>query len=173
MPVWYKKGANSTDGKWSADSVFLKQGSHTIEFAFTGSGSTLYLDDLSVDRFTTTTDFPVPYPWIEACFPGIGGQSDGMYETMAKTSGANGYSYWESYVLGLEPTNKLSKFTTTIRMHGQSPVVEYSPTNEVLKASGEIEYILQGKPALSNGWQDVKFDEPGETNRFFRVKVTW
>ena len=173
VPMWYKKGANSTDGKWVTDSVFLAQGSHTIEFAFTGNGSTLYLDYLSVDRYTTTTDFPVPYPWIEACFPGISGQPDGMYETMAKMPGANGHPYWESYVLGLEPTNALSKFIATIRMEGQKPIVEYSPTNEVLKAGGAIEYILQGKPALSNDWQNVEFDEPGATNRFFRVKVTW
>ena len=96
-----------------------------------------------------------------------------MYETKAKSAGDNGYSYWESYVLGLDPTNETSKFMATIRMDGTTPVVGYSPTNEVLKASGAIEYILQGKPALTNGWQNVEFDEPGATNRFFRVKVTW
>ena len=125
------------------------------------------------EKTTTTTDFPVPYSWIEACFPSIAGQPDAMYETMAKSSGSNGYKYWESYVLGLEPTNALSKLTATIRMEGQKPVVEYFPTNEVLKANGAIEYILQGKPALSNDWQSVTFEEPGVTNRFFRVKVTW
>ena len=92
---------------------------------------------------------------------------------MAKMPGANGHPYWESYVLGLEPTNALSKFIATIRMEGTTPVVGYSPTNEALKASGEIEYVLQGKPTLTNGWQDVEFDEPGDTNRFFRVNVTW
>ena len=125
------------------------------------------------EKTTTTTGFPVPYSWIETCFPGIAGQPDAMYETMAKSPGDNGYAYWESYVLGLEPTNALSKLTATIRMEGQKPVVEYFPTNEVLKASGAIEYILQGKPALSNGWQNVTFEEPGTTNRFFRVKVEW
>ena len=125
------------------------------------------------EKTTTTTEFPVPYSWIEACFPGIAGQPDAMYETMAKSSGSNGYAYWESYVLGLEPTNALSKLTATIRMEGRNPIVEYFPTNEVLKASGAIEYILQGKPALSNSWQNVTFDQPGATNRFFRVKVTW
>ena len=125
------------------------------------------------EKTTTTTDFPVPYSWIEAYVPGIAGYPDAMYETVAKSSGDNGYAYWESYVLGLEPTNALSKLTATIRMEGQKPVVEYFPTNEVLKASGAIEYILQGKPALSNGWQDVTFEEPGTTNRFFRVRVHW
>ena len=125
------------------------------------------------EKTTTTTGFPVPYSWIEACFPGIAGQPDAMYETMAKSSGSNGYAYWESYVLGLEPTNALSKLTATIRMEGQNPVIEYFPTNEVLKASGAIEYILQGRPTLSNGWQDVDFAVPGDTNRLFRVRVQW
>ncbi len=125
------------------------------------------------EKTTTTTDFPVPYSWIETYVPGIVGYPDAMYETVAKSSGDNDYAYWESYVLGLEPTNALSKLTTTIRMEGQKPIVEYFPTNEVLKASGAIEYILQGKPMLTNGWQDVTFEEPGATNRFFRVKVTW
>jgi len=122
---------------------------------------------------TTTTDFPVPYSWIEAYVPGIAGQEEAMYETQAKANGANGRPYSESYVLGLDPTNTLDRFVTTIRMEGGKPIVEYFPTNEVLKASGAIEYILQGKPALSNGWQDVTFEEPGATNRFFRVKVRW
>ncbi len=30
-----------------------------------------------------------------------------------------------------------------------------------------------GRPALSNDWQDVEFDAPGDTNRSFCVKVTW
>ena len=58
-------------------------------------------------------------------------------------------------------------------MDGTTPIVGYSPTNEALKASGAIEYVLQGKPTLTNGWQDVEFNEPGDTNRFFRVIVTW
>ena len=115
----------------------------------------------------------MPYSWIETYVPGIVGYPDAMYETVAKSSGDNDYAYWESYVLGLEPTNTLSKLTTTIRMEGQKPIVEYFPTNEVLKSSGAIEYILQGKPALSNSWQNVTFEEPGATNRLFRVKVQW
>jgi hypothetical protein len=126
------------------------------------------------EKSTTTTGFPVPYSWIEACFPGIEGQPDATYETMAKSAGDNGYTYWESYVLGLEPTNETSKFTALIRMDGETPIIEYSPTNEMLKASGAIDYILQGKPTLTNDWSDCpSFAEPGSTNRFFRVNVTW
>ena len=123
-------------------------------------------------KATTTTEFPVPYSWLEACFPSIAGQDDASYERAAKSDGDNGYAYWESYVLGLEPTNATSKFTATIRMEGSVPVVEYAPTNEVL--SGAIEYRLQGRPTLTNAWENrPSFGDPGEANRFFRVKVIW
>ena len=122
----------------------------------------------SVER-VTNTDYPVPYSW----FVGYG-VAEGSIDGYKEATAANGKnSWWECYVLGLDPTNALSKFTATIRMDGTTPIVEFSPTNEVLKASGDINYVLQGKPTLTNGWQDVEFDEPGDTNRFFRVKVTW
>ena len=77
-------------------------------------------------------------------------------------------------MLGLEPTNATSKFTAAIRMDGSVPIVEYSPTNEVLKASGAIEYRLQGRPTLTNKWEYCpSFGDPGDTNRFFRVKIIW
>lgn len=180
LPAFYERTASDSAGKWVRGELVLGAGDHTVEFAFTQSsavaGSLVRLDAVSLEEIvktTATTGFPVPYSWIEACFPGIEGYPDAMYETMAKSAGDNGYTYWESYVLGLEPTNELSKFTAVIRMEGDRPVVEYFPTNETLKASGEIEYILQGKPALENGWQDVGFAAPGDTNRFFRVKVSW
>ena len=126
----------------------------------------------------TDTDFRTPHSWIEQYFPELVSDWEStQYNDFATNknhaSVKNGYAPWESYVLGLVPTNELSKFTALIRMKGTMPVIEYSPTNEVLKAGGAIEYILQGKPTLTNDWQDVEFEEPGDTNRFFRVNVTW
>ena len=123
----------------------------------------------------TDTDYPTPYAWIDMHFPElVSGWGSTQYNDFATnknhSSVKNGCAPWESYVLGLDPTNETSRFLATIRMEGQRPVVEYSPTNTAL---GNITYVLQGKPALSNGWQDVAFDEPGDTNRFFRVRVTW
>jgi len=103
----------------------------------------------------------------------VSGWSSTQYNDFAtnKNHGSvkNGYAPWESYVLGLDPTDEASKFLATIRMDGTTPIVEFSPTNETIA----IQYILQGKPTLANGWQDVEFDEPGDTNRFFRVRVKW
>ena len=128
-------------------------------------------DYLGPQEKTTATPYPVPYSWIATYVPGI---PESFMDQFAKMGAVNGENkYWECYVLGLNPTNALDRFTTTIRMEGQTPIVEFSPTNEVLRASGAIRYILQGKPSLTNDWQDVEFADPGDTNRFFRVKVTW
>ena len=121
----------------------------------------------SVDQ-VTNTDYPVPYSWFS---------SYDIADAFSSPEGkaANGKNtWWECYVLGLDPTNALSKFTATIRMDGLRPVVEFSPTNKALRATGAIDYVLQGKPALTNDWVDCpSFDKPGDTNRFFRVKVQW
>ena len=157
----------------------------TFDYTFTRTFPKLNADAYSVKRIeiwtkekATDTDFPTPYSWIDMYFPElVSGWSSTEYNDFATNKGhgsvKNGYAPWESYVLGLDPTNETSKLTVSIRMDGETPIVEYSPTNEVLKASGDISYILLGKPALSNDWQEVEFDEPGETNRFFRVKVEW
>ena len=181
---WQSSSSTAEFGIGNFSSHFYRGASdaQTLDYTYTANAPKMNASAYSVKRIeiwtkaaggekaTSTTGYPVPYSWIEACFPGIVGQPDAMYETMAKSAGNNGYSYWESYVLGLDPTNETSKFLATIRMEGQRPVVEYSPTNTTL---GNITYVLQGKPALSNDWQNVEFDEPGATNRFFRVKVTW
>ena len=140
----------------------------TVSTSLSGYGVVRNGNVYSVER-VTNTDYPVPYSW----FLGYG-VAEGSVDGRKEATAANGQNaWWECYVLGLDPTNALSKFTATIRMDGVTPVVEYSPTNETLVAAGKIEYVLQGKPTLTNGWQDVEFAEPGDTNRFFRVKVTW
>ena len=142
-------------------------------FAVEEGGLFMTVADYTEEAFTDT-DYPVPYSWMMEYYPNLRGNPSANTELQAVQPAASAaHAVWECYVLGLDPTNALSRFTATIRMEGQTPVVEYFPTNEVLKASGAIEYILQGKPALSNSWQNVTFDQPGATNRFFRVKVTW
>ncbi len=175
VQVWSTNGAITVQSDWVRSLVPIKSGSHTVEFRFTGNGSTLYLDAISIigEKTTSTEDdaYPVPYSWFSIYDSSI---TDDKIEDRAKTKASNNLNtWWQCYVLGLDPTNETSKLVTTIRMDGTTPVVEYSPTNEVLKARKAIEYVLQGKPALSNNWQDVEFDKPGDTNRFFRIKVEW
>ena len=115
----------------------------------------------------TTTDYPVPYSWFIA----HGIPEEWVSTVMKSKVSGSDYTWWEYYVLGLDPTNETSKFEVSIRMEGQTPIVEYSPTNDTIA----IEYILQGNMGLSDeGWSDCpSFDAPGDTNRFFRVKVKW
>ena len=127
-------------------------------------------DYLGPQEKTTATDYPVPYSWFNEY-----GITDSAVEATATSLSANRLNaWWECYVLGLNPTNANDTFTATIRMEGQTPIIEFAPTNEVLRASGAIRYILQSKPSLTNDWTDCpSFEVPGDTNRFFRVKVEW
>ena len=52
----------------------------------------------------------VPYSWLVDY--GLGLDSD--FETAAKGMGANGWSVWQSYVAGLDPTDALSQLTADI-----------------------------------------------------------
>ena len=184
---WQSSSSTAEFGIGNFSSHFYRgaNDAQTIDYTYTASATKMNAAAYSVKRIeiwtkekATDTDFPTPYSWIDMYFPElVSGWGSTQYNDFATnknhSSVKNGYAPWESYVLGLDPTNEMSKFSATIRMEGTTPVVGYSPTNEALKASGEIEYVLQGKPTLTNGWQDVEFNDPGDTNRFFRVNVTW
>ena len=184
---WQSSSSTAEFGIGNFSSHFYRgaNDAQTIDYTYTASATKMNASAYSVKRIeiwtkekATDTGFPTPYPWIDTYFPElVSGWGSTQYNDFAtnKNHGSvkNGYAPWESYVLGLDPTNETSKFLATIRMDGTMPIVGYSPTNEALRASGAIEYVLQGKPTLTNGWQDVEFDEPGDTNRFFRVIVTW
>ena len=159
-------------------------GAQTLDYTYTKGLEKMNASAYRVKRIEIWTkekatsgaegEYSVPYSWINMYFPElVSGWDSSQYDDFATnknhSSVKNGYAPWQSYVLGLDPTNETSKFTATIRMDGSTPVVEYSPTNTTIA----IDYVLQGKPALTNDWQDVDFDTPGDTNRFFRVDVRW
>ncbi|MBQ3809135.1 MAG: C10 family peptidase [Kiritimatiellae bacterium] len=180
---WQSSSSTAEFGIGNFSSHFYRGASdaQTLDYTYTANAPKINASAYSVKRIeiwtkekATDTDFPTPYSWIDMYFPElVSGWSSTQYNDFAtnKNHGSvkNGYAPWESYMLGLEPTNEQSKLTVQIRMDGTTPVVEFSPTNETMA----IQYILQGKPTLTNDWQDVEFDEPGDTNRFFRVRVTW
>ena len=118
---------------------------------------------------TSATDYPVPYSWFLDY--GVEAENVEVTATSLATNGVN--TWWQCYVLGLDPKGD-DTFLTTIRMDGSTPVVEFAPTNETLRASGDIDYVLEGRMSLTNDWSACdSFDLPGDTNRFFRVKVVW
>ena len=180
---WQSSSSTAEFGIGNFSSHFYRGASdaQTLDYTYTANAPKMNASAYSVKRIeiwtkekATDTDFPTPYSWIDMYFPElVSGWSSTQYNDFAtnKNHGSvkNGYAPWESYVLGLDPTDEASKFLATIRMDGTTPIVEFSPTNETIA----IQYILQGKPTLTNGWQNVEFHEPGATNRFFRVRVTW
>jgi lysophospholipase L1-like esterase len=180
---WQSSSSTAEFGIGNFSSHFYRgeNDAQTLDYTYTANATKMNASAYSVKRIeiwtkekATDTDFPTPYSWIDMYFPElVSGWSSAQYNDFAtnKNHGSvkNGYAPWESYVLGLDPTDEASKFLATIRMDGTTPIVEFSPTNDMIA----IQYILQGKPALTNDWQDVEFDEPGDTNRFFRVRVTW
>jgi hypothetical protein len=142
---------------------------------YTGAFTLTWSGNLTETRTeTSTTEVPVPYTWLDGYFAGQGTSAQ-AYETLANADqDGDGFTTWQEYLAGTDPTSAASQLRATIRMEGSVPIVEYAPTNEVLKASGAIEYRLQGRPTLTNKWEYCpSFGDPGDTNRFFRVKVIW
>ena len=113
---------------------------------------------------TLTTPEAVPYSWLVDY--GLGLDSD--FETAAKGMGANGWSVWQSYVAGLDPTDALSQLTADITMSNDVPYVTWSSN---LNTNGEVRvYKVWGKARLDDA--DEKWTYPtNETHRFFKVSV--
>ena len=93
---------------------------------------------------------------------------DSDFETAAKGMGANGWSVWQSYVAGLDPTDALSQLTADITMTNDVPYVTWSPN---LNTNGEVRvYKVWGKARLDDA--DEKWTCPTNgTHRFFKVSV--
>jgi len=166
----------------SVGSLSIPSGVHTIRLSHINSNSTYYLpaNAVWVDQLvfeggqpakeqgeTSATPVPVPFDWLATYYPKTA-TSD--YEALAAQTGANGYSVWESYVAGLDPTNATSVFKAVITMEDGTPVVRYEP--ELTPAQAALRtYTTYGKKTLKDlQWQKVT---PGNESAygFFYVTV--
>ena len=111
---------------------------------------------------TETTEVPVPYAWLEGYY---GRQSEMDYETLGNSDGANGCRVWQSYLLGLDPTNANSRLEAVIRFENGIPVVGWNVTNAHAEAHGYT-YRVKGRASLADG--DWTFPTDA-THRFFKV----
>ena len=107
---------------------------------------------------TVTTPVPVPYIWLDQ----TGLVQDGDYEAAALADGVNGRPVWESYVLGLDPTDPASRFLALIEMVDGQAVITWQPD-----LGQERSYTVEGKESLDDpAWEPRKGN-----HRFFRVRV--
>ena len=94
------------------------------------------------------------------------GDDSSSIETLESKVAANGYTFADSYVAGLNPTNETSKFTVNLSMKDGKPFVEWSPN---LNTNGMIRnYIIWGKTNLTD---EVWHSPTNDASRFFKVTV--
>jgi len=184
--VSYTYGNSTTalyGNSWESASVSIPAGTHTVRLAYThpSRGYTTGGNGAWVDRLsfaggkpadeekteTTSTEVPVPFDWLAAHYPKAA-TSD--YETLAAAKGANGYTVWQSYVAGLDPTDEESVFKAVVTVENGVPVVTYEP--ELTPAQAALRtYTTYGKKTLKDlQWQKVTSGNES-AYKFFYVTV--
>ena len=122
---------------------------------------------------TWKSPVPVPYTWLDPYLQ-WGDTTD--HEALALLPGLNGYFVWESYVAGLDPTNKASKFSITnivvkssggiLPPNGDKDVAATINWSPDLRPSRT--YKVMGKTNLT----DISWHYPtNHATRFFKVSV--
>jgi len=161
----------STEVGWEQRVLEFKGGETTVRWTYAkdedgaGGADCGWLDEVvwTPQAYTTGTPVNVPFDWLDQW----GGHS-GNYEALAKSKGANGLFYWESFVAGLIPTDANSTFAITNFVikcdNGKDAVatLEWSPHR------GDRDYKVWGKTNLTDGaWHSPTND----ATRFFKVEV--
>jgi hypothetical protein len=120
-----------------------------------------------VSTETSTTEVPVPYTWLDTYFAGQGTSAQ-AYENLANADqDGDGFTTWQEYLAGTDPTSAASCLQVSIRMEGTTPVLEWNVTNSTVQALG-YRYVPKGKVNLtdSGAWQ------PSAANhRFFKLFI--
>ncbi|MBR0503934.1 MAG: C10 family peptidase [Kiritimatiellae bacterium] len=165
---------DTSDGYRTSVSIAVTQGSTyrivgmscdesaTDAFVLTWSG-----DLTVVSTETSTTEVPVPYTWLDTYFAGQGTSAQ-AYETLANADqDGDGFTTWQEYLAGTDPTSAASCLQVSIRMEGTTPILEWNVTNSNVQALG-YRYVPKGKVNLtdSGAWQ------PSAANhRFFKLFI--
>jgi len=96
--------------------------------------------------------------WLDTFYPG----NNGNYDALANTPGANGIPLWDSYVAGLDPTDRTSRFKAFITMERGAPVITWDPRLR------NRTYTVVGKESLSG---TADWGRTNSLTRFFKVRV--
>ena len=113
---------------------------------------------------TLTTPCLVPFSWLDQW-----GGNSGNYETLAKSTGLNGYFYWESFVAGLTPTDANSKFLITNFVVKCDNGKDAVATLDWTPRRADRVYTVWGKTNLmdTTPW----YTPTNSGTRFFKVEV--
>lgn len=164
--------AGTSTFDWEEASVAVEgEGVHLVEWvALDGaSGGTLMVDHVrwtgAYPVSSTETSRGVAYAWLESY--GIDPNGD-AWETAQNLPAANGVNtVRDCYLLGLDPTNETSVFTTKITMVDGEPQVTWSP-DRTGDPTAKIEYVIEGKTGLDDPvWEPADI----EKHRFFKVRA--
>ncbi len=92
---------------------------------------------------------------------------EGNYDSLVSLAAENGKNTIEEcLIIGIDPTDDASKFTTKIEIVDGEPVITYEPD-----LGQERKYITEGCAELGGEWKVINTDADKEGLRFFRVKV--
>lgn len=124
-------------------------------------------NDIELENATPVTDevpVTVGYNWLAKYYPAV---PESGYPALVKTSGANGRPVWQSYLLGLDPTNAESEFRIiSFEMKYGEPIVKWNVDDVRLDSFG-YECRIRGKTNLT----DLNWMEQMPGQRYFKAFV--
>ncbi len=153
-----------TSGDGSAEGVlYARVGSGVNSIIFDGTLDSLIecMGSFLETQFSVAA-VPVPYTWIEQYY-GIQECASDYNERANSDSDGDGFTTWQEYLCGTDPTDTDSRFEITISVVDGKPVIDWNVSNSELAT-----YTIQGTSDLAK-----PFTAPvDDTHRFFRVVVT-
>ncbi|MFA5688412.1 MAG: hypothetical protein WC959_04610 [Kiritimatiellales bacterium] len=113
--------------------------------------------------FTQQSPEPVPYAWLELYGLVAPGSSAEEYENAAMDDvDHDGYTAWQEYIAGTDPTDENSVFRAVMDMMNGEPEITWNPDLTPLR-----HYFVEGRETLSGG----TWTKTNNASQYFRVKV--
>ena len=166
----YEKGAPE---KWPVEFGYM-QAHETVaetggETSGEESGFVTVVTEVRGGTVAVPESWAQRYPYYAACF-GTDFATSLHQPTGKKDAAGDEMFVWQDYVAGTDPTDIADRFTATIRMEGETPVVEWSPKLSEAEAARR-RYTIYGKTRLSDAqWREIQPSEAKDFN-FFKVSV--
>lgn len=166
-PLFVNEGAG--DFRLSPNSPCVDRGSNIYVKAFSDLdgnpriiGSVVDMGAYESKLQQTSTAVPVPCSWIDQ-YPAILDEYGGDYTEASKGDfDKDALSAWQEYVVGSDPTDRLSAFQAGIEVVDGSPFVSWQPDLGAAR-----KYTVQGRTDFVNDF----WNTTNSASRIFRVLV--